>query len=81
MFYVSMTDKFMSGWGASSGKNNKYIVECETLAEAETIEKAARQRPEMRRISVHARMPSFRNAHVSVRKFANLGKAWTGEES
>lgn len=79
-YYTTMTDRFMSGWGASKGKKNKFVVECETLADAEVVERAARQRPEMRWISVRwgARTPRFKNAHVSVRKFADLGACWKG---
>ena len=37
MYYVTMTDKFMSGWGRAEGKINKFVVECETREKAETI--------------------------------------------
>ena len=36
-----MTDSFMSGWGRAMNLTNKFIVECNTLEEAETIEKNA----------------------------------------
>ena len=28
-YYVTMTDKFMSGWGEAAGKVNKLVIECE----------------------------------------------------
>ena len=44
MFYVTMTDKFMSGWGYAAGKTNKMIVACDTIAQAEQIERVAQRR-------------------------------------
>ena len=29
MYYVTATDKFMSGWGLAKGKTKKVIVICE----------------------------------------------------
>ena len=29
MFYVRMTDKFMSGWGAAVNRNSVLVVECD----------------------------------------------------
>jgi hypothetical protein len=43
VFYVTMTDKYLSGWGMSENKTNKFI-ECETLEQAEQIERVARYR-------------------------------------
>jgi len=34
MLYVTMTDKFMSGWGMAEGKTNKLVLECKNLHEA-----------------------------------------------
>jgi len=39
MYYVTMTDKFMSGWGQAHGKINKMVVECDTYEEAAQIER------------------------------------------
>ena len=30
MYYVSMTDKFLSGWGMSKDKTNKLVLECDS---------------------------------------------------
>lgn len=37
MYYVSMTDKFMSGWGMAEGKLNKLVISCNTAEEANMI--------------------------------------------
>ena len=51
-FWVSMTDKFMSGWGGARDKTNKYIVECENYNQAEALKKAAEDRPEMIKLRI-----------------------------
>lgn len=59
MFYVTMTDKFMSGWGQAAGKTNKLVIECETLAEAEIVEANARRRSEMKHINICGTKPHY----------------------
>ena len=44
MYYVTMTDTFMSGWGHSKGKINKLIFECKDYEEACTVEQNAHDR-------------------------------------
>jgi len=63
MFYVTMTDKFMSGWGHAQNKTNKLIIECNTIDEAAQIERAARRRSEMKYVNICARRPRY-GAHV-----------------
>ena len=63
MFYVTMTDKFMSGWGHAQGRTNKLIIECNTIDEAEQIERAARLRNEMKYVNICTRRPRY-SAHV-----------------
>ena len=63
MFYVTMTDKFMSGWGHAQNKTNKLIVECNTIDEAEQIERAALRRNEMKYVNICTRRPRY-GAHV-----------------
>lgn len=81
-FYVTMTDKFMSGWGYATGKTNKLIIECETLAQAEQIESAARRRPEMRFVNIRTTKPRY-GSHVleSWKSWSDLGPIWTGEKA
>lgn len=78
-FYVTMTDKFMSGWGMAKDKTNKLIIECETLDQAMQIERAARQRREMRYVNIRTTKPHY-GAHVleSWKTWGELGEIWTG---
>lgn len=78
MWYVSMTDKFMSGWGCSEGKINKYVVECETLSEARTIERNANKRSEMKYVNVCSRKPCYPSStHLTTLVTYNeLGEIW-----
>lgn len=76
-FYVRMTDKFMSGWGPARGKSNVLVVECETLAQAEAIEAAARRRSEMKRVALCSTKPKARAGVLySWRKFSDMGGPW-----
>ena len=78
MWYVSMTDKFMSGWSCSEGKINKYVVECETLSEARTIERNAIKRSDMKYVNVCSRKPYYpSNTHLTTLVTYNgLGETW-----
>ncbi len=65
MFYVTMTDRFMSGWGEARGKTNKLVIECETMAEAITVEQNARDRDEMKYVNIRSSRPNYPYACVS----------------
>ena len=56
-FYVTSTDRFMSGWGASRGKNNRLIFPCSTLAEAERVEAYALRRSDQMNVRIASRKP------------------------
>jgi hypothetical protein len=78
-FYVTMTDKFMSGWGAAAGRTNKLIIECETFDQAEQVERAGQRRPEMRYVNIRTTKPRY-GARVieSWKTWADLGPIWKG---
>ena len=38
-FYVSATDKLLSGWGEATGKTSKFVVACDTEDQVEQIKK------------------------------------------
>lgn len=78
-YWVSMTDTFMSGWGKAQGKINKYVVACDTLEQAETIERNAKKRSEMKSISVHSKMPYYTPTRyvVTWKDYNELGEIWT----
>ena len=59
MVYVTMTDKFMSGWGMAKGKINKLVIECENSEQAEKIAYCAKSYPEMKYISIRYSKPNY----------------------
>jgi hypothetical protein len=77
-YYVTMTDKFMSGWGKAEGKINKYIIGCQTIQEAETIELNAHRRPEMKHIKILSKFPYYSPDRylVNVEAFEDMGAIW-----
>jgi hypothetical protein len=77
-YYVTMTDKFLSGWGRAEGKINKMIVVCDTYEQAETIERNASQRPEMKYINITDKKPYYNTSryHVSWKEYSKLGAIW-----
>jgi hypothetical protein len=78
LLYVTMTDKFMSGWGHATGKIVKYIVACDTIGQVDQIMKAARARSEMMRIKSHNKKPVYPpRTHVTIeRHYDQLSGPW-----
>ncbi len=58
-YWVTMTDRFMSGWGMAKGKKNKLVIECDTARQADAIYAAAQQRPEMKYINESYKRPYY----------------------
>jgi len=77
--YVTMTDKFMSGWGEAEGKINKYVIECDSHQQAQICAKNARLRSEMKYINIVSKKPYYSETRylVSLKKFSELGSIWT----
>ena len=77
-YWVSMTDKFMSGWGKATGKTNKLVIACDTYEQAEAIERNARKRDEMRYVNICTAKPRY-GSHVLVseRHYSDMGQIWT----
>jgi len=57
--YVTMTDKFMSGWGHAQGLTNKLIFECVDMDEAFIIEQNANHRTDMKYINICITKPYY----------------------
>lgn len=76
-YYVTMTDKFMSGWGKAQGKTNKLVIECDTWEQAQLIEKNANKRSEMKYINICTKKPYY-GSHilVSEKHFSDMGGMW-----
>jgi len=51
-YYVTMTDKALSGWGRAEGRINKLIFLCKDIDEAETVKANALNRSEMKYINI-----------------------------
>jgi hypothetical protein len=77
-FFVTMTDKFMSGWGMAQNKINKLIIECYDEEQARTIERNAKSRSEMKHISIHyGKTPYYgKNYYLSYKTYDDLGDIW-----
>ena len=58
-YYVTMTDRFMSGWGQAEGKINKLVLECDSIEDAEIVAGYAHRRSEMKYINIHTRRPYY----------------------
>ena len=72
-----MTDKFLSGWGNAVNKTNKFIIECDTWEQAETIERNAKKRSEMKYINICINKPKYKaNVLESWKTFEQLGGMW-----
>lgn len=81
-YYVSMVDKFLSGWGQAKGLINIYLIECDTLEQAEQIKAHALDRKEMVRVKLsEGKPPVFnkRNNWISRKHYNDLGGVWHGQ--
>ena len=58
-YYVTMTDKSMSGWGPATDKINKLIFVCKDYREAEIVEQNAHNRSEMKYINICNNYPYY----------------------
>lgn len=76
-FYVTMTDKFLSGWGHAANKTNKFIIVCDNWQQAETIERNAKKRSEMKYVNICVNKPRYGdNVFESWKTFEELGEIW-----
>lgn len=58
-WYVTMTDKFMSGWGNAQGKINKLVFVCESLTEARIVAENAENRKDQKYINITSNKPYY----------------------
>jgi len=59
IYYVTMTDNFLSGWGEAEGRINKLIFVCHGFEEAEIVEDNAHARREMKYINIRITKPYY----------------------
>ena len=59
VYYVTMTDWFMSGWGDATGRINKLVFVCHSYEEAKIVEDNAQNRTDMKYINICATKPYY----------------------
>ena len=58
-YYVTMTDKFMSGWGMAKGKINKLIFECDSYEQACIVAENAENRNDQKNVNISKNKPYY----------------------
>ena len=58
-YYVTCTDKFMSGWGPCRGRNNRLVFVCRTQAEAWIVYDNAMDRPDQKNVRMCSSKPAL----------------------
>ncbi len=75
--YVSMTDKFMSGWGEAKGLIAKYIYECDSWEEAEKVEQNALARGDQKYVNICLKKPYYnQNRYLVMEKNKRDNPTW-----
>ena len=62
IYYVTMTDTFMSGWGEAKDKINKLVFVCDSIEEAQIVKDNAEQRSDQKYINIRAKKPYYSKA-------------------
>lgn len=57
MYYVSMVDTFLSGWGRADGKISVVVVKCSSLSEAEECKELNDTRSDMNDVEISTVKP------------------------
>ena len=56
-YYVTATDRFMSGWGLAQRMTNKMVLPCDDYATAVTCAKYLEGRSEMKYVNIRSSKP------------------------
>lgn len=62
MYFVTMTDRFLSGWGCAEGKTAKRVVICDSYRQAQIIVdgiKNCRNQNGMRYVNICSELPKY----------------------
>lgn len=59
MYYVTMTDKFFTGWGPAKGKIAKYVHLCDTYDEALIVQQNAINRGDQKHVNICSNPPRY----------------------
>ena len=71
-YWVTMTDRFMSGWGKADNRINKLVISCYSYDEALIVEANAKARSEMKHINICQKEPRYNDNKYLV--------SWHGRE-
>jgi hypothetical protein len=85
-YYVTMTDKFLSGWGCAAGKTEKYVIVCDTIEQAKIAAVIAMGRSDMRRVSIRRNKPYYNKQYyhttfVSIADAPGFQGKWDNHEN
>lgn len=71
MLYVTMTDKFLSGWGLAEGRTSKFVIECENYKQAQEVARNARKDKGMTRVNICSNKPKYPASryHTSIKTY------------
>ena len=77
-YYVTTTDRFMSGWGPAKGKLNKLVFCCTSYQQAQTVAANARARSDQKNVNIRSTRPSYNKGGYYVQWFTPGGdyKNW-----
>ena len=70
--YVTMTDKFLSGWGHAEDKINKLVISCDTYDEAITVANNAERRDEMIYVNIRDSKPYYNQDRYFVSRHGRI---------
>lgn len=65
-YYVTMTDKFMSGWGRAEGKTNKFVIGTDSYDQALILQQLALKRREMKYVNIASTKPKYPSSRYLV---------------
>lgn len=65
-WYVTATDKFLSGWGCAEGKKSKVIKICNTYAEAEEVSNKWEKRSDFIYVNISNKKPYYNSKNYKV---------------
>lgn len=62
--YVTMTDRFLSGWGEAQGRNAKYVATCSSWEEAKIVANNASNRGDQKHINIRTSKPRVTDGNL-----------------
>jgi len=76
-YYVTMTDKFLSGWGMAKGQTNKVVFCAKTYEDAKIVETNAKDRTDMKNVSIRSTKPYYNpRSYLTSAKTEKDAKTW-----